>query len=141
MKRFAAQLAALVLVAGGLALLATTQARARVPVELLEVARTMPAASGLVIDSFTVTCATTATEITPGTGELMHDFACVNTSATDVAVGDSGIAAPASANSPVISTSAAAGAVWQPGAAGGGYCRVDSGTVTLYCSATIAGSP
>jgi hypothetical protein len=94
------------------------------------------------VDSFTVTCATTATLIQP-TGGAQIAYSCQLPAAAEtggttlVAVGDSAIADPAFAtrNSPVYSGDTIrefnAHARLE-------YCRADTGTVTAFCRALVS---
>ena len=91
-----------------------------------------PSGAGGFVDSFAITCATTATPIESDTGQRLAGFSCVNDSAVLVAVGDKNLAAPLAADSPVICSNCTAGAVWNPQTQDG-YCRVDSGTQAIEC--------
>jgi hypothetical protein len=94
------------------------------------------------VDSFTISCATTATAITPPTTGAMLSYSCQTPAAAEsggttlVAVGDSGIADPdiGTRNSPVYSGSTTREF---GGNARAEYCRADSGTVTIYCRAIV----
>lgn len=93
------------------------------------------------IDSFSVTCATTATLIQP-TGGAMVSYSCQAPASAEtggttlIAVGDSAIADPAFAtrNSPVYSGDTTR--EWG-GNARAEYCRADTGTVTIFCRALV----
>lgn len=93
------------------------------------------------IDSFTVSCATTATLIQP-TGGAMVSYSCQTPASAEtggttlIAVGDSLIADPAFAtrNSPVYSGDTTR--EWG-GNARAEYCRADTGTVTIFCRALV----
>ena len=122
----------------------------------IEVAQMTPAVGPAYVDSFTVTCATTATAIVApsatGAGAVgpgaMISYSCQTPAAAEtggtvlVAVGDSAIADPAFAtrNSPVYSGDTIR--EWG-GNARKEYCRADTGTVTIFCRAlvTTAGAP
>lgn len=111
----------------------------------LELARGLPAAGPAFVDSYSVSCATSATSLAPsGYTNSMIAVECSapesgETAATVfVAVGDSGIADPASGtrNSPIICGSGCNKSSWS-GNASQAYCRADTGTVTLYCAALV----
>ncbi len=86
-------------------------------------------------DSFTVTCAATATEIRAPSGG-QYSYVCQNSSATEVFVGDSS-----------LTTSTAP--KYCDGCAGqefGGnvrseYCIVSAGTQDIYCRAMVGSAP
>lgn len=91
------------------------------------------------VDSFTVSCSTTATLISSPAAVNMLSYTCQNVSTTIVGVGDSGIADPdiATRTSPVYCATNC------PSQEFGGnarleYCRADAGTVTIYCRALVA---
>ena len=111
----------------------------------LELVQALPATGPSFMDTYSVSCATSATSLAP-TGYLNSAMAIEcsapesgETGATTlVAIGDSAIADPATGtrNSPVICGSGCNRAAWS-GNAKQAYCRADSGTVTLYCAALI----
>jgi hypothetical protein len=92
------------------------------------------------VDSFTVTCAATATLIQSPLGQVSYQ--CQTPAAAEaggnvlVAVGDSAIADPALAtrNSPVFSGDSIRS--WESDARAE-YCRADTGTVTIFCRANV----
>jgi hypothetical protein len=113
---------------------------------VLELAQAAPAGVGpAFVDSFTVTCATTATAIAPAApySRSMISYACQTPAAAEtagtvlVAVGDSGIGDPtfATRTSPVYSGDTVR--EWG-GNARTEYCRADTGTVTIFCRALIS---
>jgi hypothetical protein len=96
------------------------------------------------VDSFSVTCATTATAISSSVGTMIS-YTCQTPASAEtggttlVAVGDSGIADPAFAtrNSEVYSGDT----IRQFGGnARREYCRADTGTVTIFCRALVTTS-
>lgn len=108
----------------------------------------LPATGPAYLDSYSVSCATSATSIAPtGYSDVSLAIECSapesgETGATTlVAIGDSGIADPASAtrNSPVVCGSGCNRSSWS-GNIRKGFCRADSGTVTLYCAALVPGT-
>lgn len=142
--RYVAVVVALCLSASVLAALLSScsEAKASPPLELAQV---MPAVGPAFLDSYSVSCATSATSLNPtGYTNAAIAIECSapesgETGATTlVAIGDSGIADPASGtrNSPVICGSGCNRAAWS-GNAQQAYCRADTGTVTLYCAALI----
>lgn len=129
-------------VAGAL-LSSCTEAHASVPP--LDLMRALPATGPSFLDSYSVSCTTTATSIVPA--DYTNSAMAIECSAPEsgetaatvfVAIGDSGIADPASGtrNSPVICGSGCNRSAWS-GNARQAYCRADTGTVTLYCAALI----
>lgn len=117
----------------------------------LDIAQQVAAVGPAYVDSFTVTCATSATEIvapsatsTASTSAkgLQISYSCQTPASAEtagtvlVAVGDSGIADPAFAtrNSPVYSGDTVR--EWG-GNAKREYCRADTGTVTIFCRALV----
>jgi len=128
------------LAAAALTLLVVSEPAEAAPIPVVEMTQaahdavTAHSASALSSDNFTVSCGVTATSIRPTDGRVLYGFACVNDSATLVAVGGSSIGDPTSSrNSPVICPTCTEGGVWSPRTARG-YCRADTGTVTLYCT-------
>lgn len=96
------------------------------------------------LDSFKVSCGTTATVIRPPAGPVQAvkcnaPESAESGAATFVAWGDSGIADPAFAtrNSPIICGSGCAETSFT---ANGrlAYCRADTGTVDLFCVGLVA---
>ena len=114
------------------------EARAAPVGPAIEAAHAAPAVGPAFVDSFTVTCATTATLI-QASGGAMVSYVCQNPSTTIVGVGDSGIADPDSGtrNSPVHCATNCPSQEWG-GNARQEYCRADTGTVTIYCRALVA---
>ena len=96
------------------------------------------------LDSFKVTCATTATLIRAPAGPNVA-VKCTAVQSTEanaavfVAWGDSGIADPALAtrNSPIICGSGCAETTFTANGRQA-YCRADTGTVDLYCAALVS---
>lgn len=98
------------------------------------------------VDSFTVSCGSSATLITAPSGFAQQAYYCQTPASAEtggtvlVAVGDSGIADPdiATRNSPVYS----GGTVREfYASAKKEYCRADTGTVTIYCRAIVTSEP
>lgn len=108
----------------------------------VEVAQAAPALGPAFVDSFTVSCGSSATPIVGSAGSQIS-YTCQTPASAEtggttlVAVGDSGIADPAVAtrNSPVYSGDTIR--EWG-GNARTEYCRADTGTVTIYCRALVA---
>ena len=127
--------------AGVLALLVVVDAYASPAGPVLELARDTPAVGPAFEDSFTVSCGATATSIQSSVGTQIS-FTCQTPASAEtggtvlVAVGDSGIADPAFAtrNSRVYSGDTIR--EWG-GNARRSYCRADTGTVTIFCSALV----
>jgi hypothetical protein len=97
------------------------------------------------LKSYTVSCGTSATSMAPsGFGSSLIAVQCIppegaETGATTrVAIGDSTIADPAFAtrNSPSICGSGCVKNTWE-GNAKQAYCRVGTGSVTLFCAALV----
>ena len=127
------------------ALCAVGSVLAASPPGVLELARALPAAGPAFVDSYSVSCATSATSMAPsGYTSSMIAVECSAPESTEanatvfVAVGDSGIADPAigTRNSPIICGSGCNKSSWS-GNASQAYCRADTGTVTLYCAALV----
>lgn len=127
------------------ALCAVGSVLAASPPGALELARALPAAGPAYVDSYSVSCTTSATSMAPsGYTNSMIAVECSAPESTEtaatvfVAVGDSGIADPASGtrNSPIICGSGCNKSSWS-GNASQAYCRADTGTVTLYCAALV----
>lgn len=138
MKRLHIALGALVAT-----LLLYAAASLAMPVLPISFARDSAAAVGPgYVDSFTVTCATTATLIRPS-GGAMVSYSCQTPASAEtggtvlVAVGDSAIADPAFAtrNSPVYSGDTVREFGGNTRAE---YCRADTGTVTIFCRALVS---
>jgi hypothetical protein len=113
---------------------------------VLELAQAAPAVGPAFVDSFSVSCTTTATAITPGAPYAsMISYSCQTPASGEtagtvlVAVGDSAIGDPAYATrtSPVYSGDTVR--EWG-GNAKKEYCRADTGTVVIFCRALIAAS-
>lgn len=83
-------------------------------------------------DSFTVTCATTATAITAASGS-QQAYMCQNWAATEVFVGDSGLT---TTSAPKFCSGGCPSAQWD-GHLKTEYCLVAAGTVTIYCRALV----
>lgn len=104
------------------------------------------AVSAAYVDSFTVSCSTSATLIAAPSGYSQQAYYCQTPASAEsggtvlVAVGDSGIADPdiATRNSPVYSGSTIREFY---ASAKKEYCRADSGTVTIYCRAIVTSEP
>lgn len=102
--------------------------------------------AGSFVDSFSVSCATTATEISAPSGQAQGAYYCQTPQSAEtggstlVAVGDSAIADPdiSTRNSPVYSGSTIREFY---AAARKEYCRADTGTVTIYCRAIVPVEP
>lgn len=102
--------------------------------------------AGSFVDSFSVSCATTATAIEAPSGQAQGAYYCQTPASAEtagtvlVAVGDSAIADPdiATRNSPVYSGSTIREFY---AAARKEYCRADTGTVTIYCRAIVPVEP
>ena len=118
-------------------------ARASPPIPLIDAVHGGLAAVGpAFVDSFTVTCATTATLIQSPAGAMVS-YGCQTPASAEatgtvlVAIGDSAIADPAigTRNSPVYSgdTVREFG-----GNARQEYCRADTGTVVIYCRGLVS---
>lgn len=105
----------------------------------IETAGQTPAVGPAYVDSFSVSCTTTAAFIAPANNSRnILSYSCQNTSTTKVAVGDSGIADPTDAqNSPTYCQTNCPAQEWG-GNAKAEYCRADTGTVTIYCRALVA---
>lgn len=111
-----------------------------------EVRSATTAATAGFVDSFTVSCATSATLITAPSGYSQQAYYCQTPASAEtngtvlVAVGDSGIADPdiSTRNSPVYS-----GATIREfyASAKKEYCRADTGTVTIFCRAIVISEP
>jgi hypothetical protein len=85
------------------------------------------------VDSFTVSCGTSATAIT-ATAQI--SYTCQNNSTTKVAVGDSTIADPSGTqNSPIYCATNCASREWG-GNARVEYCRAPT-TTTIYCRSLV----
>jgi len=125
--------------------LALTVAGALLASPPLELARSLPATGPAFLDTYAVTVTTSATSLAPA--GYLNSALAIECSAPEsgetaatvlVAIGDSGIADPASAtrNSPVICGSGCNRSSWS-GNALQAYARADTGTVTLYCAALV----
>lgn len=103
----------------------------------LEASRFMAAAGLQTFESFTVTCATTATPIVPTTGVNFGELYCENNSSTSVFYGGAATdGLVTTSNSPCISTTSASclrSAFSMSVARGKAACIVASGTVVIKC--------
>jgi hypothetical protein len=102
------------------------------------------------LDSYSVVCPATQGGISISPTGYVDTSLAVECSAPEsgetgattlVAIGDSGLADPATGtrNSPVICGSGCNRSSWS-GNIRKGYCRADTGTVTLYCAALVPGT-
>lgn len=100
----------------------------------------LPAIGPAEVDSFTVSCGTSATLIQAAGGQFA--YTCQNVSTTIVGVGDADLADPDSGtrDSPVYCATNCPSQEWN-GHARKEYCRADTGTVTIYCRALVAAAP
>lgn len=106
---------------------------------LLELGQATAMVGPAYVDSFSVNCGATATPIVASAGSMLA-YTCQNATTTKVAVGDSGIGDPTSAqNSPVHCQTNCPSQEWD-GNARREYCLADTGTVTIYCRALVATS-
>ena len=131
----------LALLAAALSACATTQPPVsveRIAYQVpLDLTRSMAAVGPGYVDSFTVSCATSATPIRATAGGQLA-YTCQNPSTTMVAVGDSTIGDPTDAqSSPVHCATNCPSQEWH-GNVRAEYCRADTGTVTIYCRAIVA---
>lgn len=98
------------------------------------------------VDSFSVSCGTSATLIAAPSGSNQAAYYCQTPASAEsggtalVAVGDSGINSPAFAtrNSPVYSGDTIREFYASTKKE---YCRVSSGTVTIFCRAVVTSEP
>lgn len=97
------------------------------------------------LKSYTVSCGTSATSMAPsGFANSLIAVQCIppegaeSGATTRVAIGDSTVADPAFAtrNSPSICGSGCLKSTWE-GNAKQAYCRVGTGSVTLFCAALV----
>lgn len=110
----------------------------------LDALQMMPTVGPAYLDSFKVTCASTATLVrAPAGPNVAVKCTAPQASETGAAVfvgwGDSGIADPAFAtrNSPIICGSGCAETAFTANGRQA-YCRADSGTVDLFCVALVS---
>lgn len=110
----------------------------------LDALQALPAVGPAYLDSFKVTCASTATLIrAPAGPNVAVKCTAPQSSETGAAVfvgwGDSGIADPAFAtrNSPIICGSGCAETSFTANGRQA-YCRADTGTVDLFCVALVS---
>lgn len=133
-REIATVLAAIVFAIAGIVMLTGDNASAN-SIPSLEAVRSLPAAGFQKFESFSVTCAATATEIKPTTDLAFNSLYCENNSTTSVFVGGSSVT---TSNAPCISTTSATclrSSVSAEVARGLPYCVVASGTQAIKCLA------
>lgn len=121
--------------------LAVVEAHASPAGPVVELTQASPGVGPAFVDSFTVTCATTATLIASTAGTQIS-YSCQTPASAEtggtvlVAVGDSGIGDPAFATRTSEVYSGDTTRQWG-GNARREYCRADTGTVTIFCRALV----